>query len=196
VGGVDHLVGLGRRSVGLVDELPGVIEEVDPEAAMGRGVDVSGVGGLVGHEMLLSGADLGQVMEDEVEAVRARLDLRPMLRNAAALLGWVVAGQDGPDLVDRQLEVAQAPDGPGCFQLIPPITPVRRQPIDVGWPQDPELVVVAERPDRKPRQAREAPDRDQLVGALIQCHASIVDPRAGRESSPEFRHCRARRRSP
>ena len=171
-----------------------MIEEVDPETAMGRGVEVSGAGGLVGHEMLLSGADLGQVVEDEMEAVRTSLDAGPMVGDATALLGRVVGGEDRADLVDRQLEVAQAPDGPGGLELVPPIASVRREGIHVCRPQDPELVVMPQGADREPHQARKAPDRDQLVESLIRCHGPIVDPRAGRESSPEIRRCRARRR--
>jgi len=157
VGRVDHLVGLGRGAVGLLDERPGVVEEIDAEASMGGCVEFAGVGGLVGHEVLLSGADLAQVMQDEMEAVRASLDASPMVGNAPALLGRVVGGKDRPDLIDRQLEVAQAPDRSGGFQLVAPVAPVGGEPVHVRGLQDPELVVVTERADRKPRQAREAP---------------------------------------
>ena len=76
VGAVDHLVGLGRRAVGLLEERPGVVVEVDARARrLGGRVELASDGGRgVAHDRSLSFTHWPHDVEDALEADRPGLD--------------------------------------------------------------------------------------------------------------------------
>ena len=104
----------------------------------------------------------------DVEQARWRRFVRASIRarwarEPPSLLGRVVDREDLPDLVERQLQVAQAGDRPGGLELLPPVAAVAGEPVDVGRPEQVELVVVAQGADAQPGEPGEPSDRQQVV---------------------------------
>lgn len=116
-------------------------------------------------------------MKEQLEPERAGLEPASMGREPAPLVGRVVGGEQLADLVDRDLEVTKPGDRPSPLELLPAVVPVAGESIDLGRPEQVQLVVVAQGADTQPGQSSEAPDREQVV-----IHVRVVDPRAGRES--------------
>ena len=74
----------------------------------------------------------------------------------------VIGREQLADLVDRHLEVAQPGDRPGRLELRPSVAAIPGEPVDVGRPEQVELVVVPQRSHRQPGQAGEPPDRQEV----------------------------------
>ena len=71
-----------------------------------------------------------------------------------------VAGrQHLADLVERELELAEPADRARLAQLVGPVAPVAGVAVDLGGPEQADLVVVPKGPDREAGEPREAPDR-------------------------------------
>src|SRR4051812_22103841 len=104
-----------------------------------------------------------------------------MRREPSLAVGGVVGGEDGPDVLERQLQLAQPRDRPGGLELSAPVAAVARELVDVRRPEDVELVVMTERADAQPGEPGEPTDRQQVI-----VHVAIVNPRAGRESRPRW----------
>ena len=118
-------------------------------------------------------------MEEVDESIHAGLEPSLVLADAAPKVGGIVGGKDLADLVDGDLEIPQPPDRAGDLELLRPVAPVAGEPVDVGGPQQVELVVVPEGADRQPGQSREPPDRDQVarVGrGRVAIHADHPEP--------------------
>jgi len=189
MGGVEHLVVLFSRPLRILQERPRVVEQSDGERTPGGLVEVGGDGGSTHDGFSLR--QLGHVMQDALEPVGARLDPCPMGREATGTLRRVVGSKNLADLVERQLELAQSGDRAGGLELIPPVATIATGTIDLGRPEQVELVVVTKGADTQPGEPGEPTDRQQFV-----VHGAIVNPSVGRESSPSVRRFRARGRSP
>ena len=86
----------------------------------------------LGHEWLLSLAQLADHVMDALEAVDAGLDPASLLAEQPQPLRWVVCGEDGADRLERHLEIPKAADGTSRVELIAAIAPVARESIDLG----------------------------------------------------------------
>ena len=173
---MEHLVVLLARPVGVLEERPRVVEQADRECAAGRVVELRG-DGWTAHDRV-SFRDAGDVVEDALEAMGPGLDPGAVAVEAPLALGRVVDRENLADLVERHLQLAQPADDLGGLELLGPVAAVARERVDVGRPEQVELVVVPERADAQPGEPRELPDREEVIG-----HVGIVDPRVGRESS-------------
>jgi hypothetical protein len=105
VSGVDHLVVLVARPVGRLEQRPDVVEQADGKGAPRRTVEL-GRSGWLGHDGLLSVDDLGDLVQQPLQAMGPCLDAGAMGGQEAGPLGRVVRPQDGTDLVERHLELA------------------------------------------------------------------------------------------
>ncbi len=65
----------------------------------------------VAHDVFLSLAELAKGMQDVDLAVDAGLDACRLLGDAPALLHRIVGSEDGPNLLQRHLEVPERPNG-------------------------------------------------------------------------------------
>jgi hypothetical protein len=185
---MNHLVVLLPCPFRVLEQRPRVVEEAHGEGAAGGLIEVGG-DRRPGHDGL-SFRQLGDVVEDALKAVRPRLDSGPVVGQATSTFGRVVRGEDRADLVERHLQLTEPLDRAGGLELIAAVAAIAAGRIDLGRPKEIELVVVAQGADAQPGKPREPSDRQQLV-----IHARIVNPRAGRESRPAVRRCRARGRS-
>jgi hypothetical protein len=118
-----------------------------------------------GHERFPFLAELAGDVEEVGEPVDACLEATLVLAEAAPPVGGIVRTEDIANVLDRDLEVAQPADRPGDLELVRAIAAVAGEPIDIGGPQQAELVVVPEGADREPGQPGESPDRDQIAVA-------------------------------
>ena len=117
---VDHLVGLGRRPVGLLEQRPDVVVERDTEGSVGRAIEVGqGVGGRGrhrGHLLVGGAARVGHQPADHVQDVLESegpgLDPPSMVDQQPSPLRGIVRPEVGPDPLEGHLEVAQPDDGP------------------------------------------------------------------------------------
>ena len=66
--------------------------------------------------------------------------------------------QHGAHLLDRHVEVAEAPDGLGGRHLIGAVVPVSAGRIDVGGFEEPDVVIVPQRLHAEVRHLRELAD--------------------------------------
>ena len=192
VGRVDHLVVLGGGPRVHLEQRPGVVEQAGGQCPPGRLVEFRWAGRLR-HDGLLPFGHARHVVEDALESVAPRLDPCAVGVESPRPLGRVVRGEDVADLLERDLELAKAGDRPRILELARPVASIAAGCVDLGGPQQVELVVVPERPDAQPGEPGEPSDGQQLV------HGGIVDPRVTRESSPRgarspVRRCRARGR--
>ena len=75
----------------------------------------------------------------------------------------VIAAQHLGDLVERQLEGAETANRNRVARLLERVPPVAGEVVDVRGPEQAQLVIVAQRLRRQPRELRESPDRKELV---------------------------------
>ncbi len=100
-----------------------------------------------------------------------------------ASLVAVDISESGPDLLNRQVDPSQRLDEASLTDLIPAVASVAAVGVDLGWCEDPDVVVVTQGMHRKATDTGEAPDAHHLVPG----HANSIGPRATRESSPNLK---------
>ena len=152
---MEHLVVLVRGPVGVLEERPRVVEQADRKCAAGRVVELRG-DGRTAHDRV-SFRDAGDVVEDALEAMGAGLDPGAVAVEPPLALGRVVDRKNLADLVERHLQLAQPADDLGGLELLGPVAPVAGERVDVGRPEQVELVVVAERADAQPASRAKCP---------------------------------------
>jgi hypothetical protein len=160
---MEHLVALHRRPLGRLEQGPDVVEEVGGQLALGRGVERrQRRRRRLGHDRLL-------VVDGSVEPVDLtgglRLECqeaRPMRRQQAATR-FGIGAEDGVNLGQAEIELAQPRDQPRLVELRPGVGPIRARGVDPGRLEQPELVVVAQRANAEPAQPPESSDREQVV---------------------------------
>jgi hypothetical protein len=190
MGAVDHLVVLVGRPVGLLEERPGVVEQVGRKLATGGGIELGreiGRGG--GHGGRVLRAELAEDVQDTLEPERPGLDPRPVVAEQAAAFRRVVGGEELADRLERDLEVAHGDDRPGRVELATGVRSIARLRVRAGGPKQVELVVVPQGADAQAGQPGEPSDGEQVI------HDAMVDPRATRESSPLARPAAPGRRT-
>src|SRR6187402_1216903 len=117
-------------------------------------------------------------MDETLESERPRFEPSTVLLEEPPPLGRVVRPLVRADRLERHLELAQVDDRPRPLELVAVVRAIARVGVHPGGPQQVQLVVMPQRPDRQAGKTREAADDEQ-----VRVHASIVDPRATRESS-------------
>ena len=159
---MDHLVVLLGRTVGLLEQGPSVVEQVRGELATSGRVDLGGHGGR-GHGVWVLRTELAEEVQDTLEPKGPRLDASSMLAQDPSLLGRIVRPEQVADRLERDLQVAHADDRAGRLELLTPVRAVVGPLVDMGRPQQVQLVVVPQRSDAQARQSCEPPDGQQVV---------------------------------
>ena len=166
VRGVDELLVVRGRAVGLLEQLPHAVEQRDGERALGRRVELAAGDG-VGHGGLLvvQGRvdEVAEVVDHTVEAGDPGTDPVTVPGEELSPSPRVVASEHLADLLERHLEVAQGRDRPCRLELIARVAAVRRRLVDRRRHQQPDAVVVAQRPDGQAAQAGELADAQTVV---------------------------------
>ena len=162
--------GAGRGQAGLLDPAVDLAEDVGaPGPGLLDGYCAPNGQGACGRDRA----------ELDLRADRWRLEQRPQAGHAHLQLGqlgfhrvqvrddllgpglYVRRGQDGPDLVQRHVQVAEPADDLGHRHLAGVVEPVAARRVDPGGLEQPLVVVEAQGLDAEMRHAGEVADRHQ-----------------------------------
>jgi hypothetical protein len=115
----------------------------------------------IGHELLPSVDDPIELVEDSLRLDRAPFEPCPV-DGEPLPHDRLVRSEQVADLVERDLERAQAPDRLRHAGLLQPVVAVAGPLVDASGLEQADLVVVPESLDRQSRDARERADREFL----------------------------------